>query len=304
MNPPVIACIPYYRCQQYIRRAVESLLAQTYWKITVVVINDADFETPPWPALNDICDPRLVRFNLSRNRGPYFATQVVLSATRSPYFLIQDSDDWSHPERISRLLTALKRDKADLAISAQPNFHELEDGTSNIFEVRWLNVAPDNRMPDFKDDHKKFQVDTRLTPEFRYRIPHHGLFLTNTLRNIGGYYGGFKMSYDVFLTNLILMTGKVTHIPEPLYYWLVRSTSLSNSAETGMQSAQRRIAKAKIADLYGTSYKYYEAFLGGHITSANMTEKIRSVCRRNITPEDRQAIHYESERLKQYLPKP
>jgi glycosyltransferase involved in cell wall biosynthesis len=303
MDSSVVACIPYHRCRRYIRRAVESLLTQTHRRVIVVVLNDADYETPPWPALADIDDPRLVRFDLAKNRGPYFATQVVLAATKAPYLLIQDSDDWSHPERIERLLAALKRDKADFALSATPMIHEEADGSNNVFDVRWSRIAPDNRMPGFNETFNKFQVDTTITAEFRYRAPHVGLYRTSTLHNIGGYYGGFKMSYDTFLTNLILMTGKITHVPEPLYYWLVRPTSLSNCMETGMRSVQRKIAKAKIAELYGTSYKFYQAFLAGHITSSNMTQRIRLICRRHITPEDKQAIYFESQRLKQYLPK-
>src|SRR6516162_10435922 len=106
----VVACIPYFRCQKYIRRSVVSLLGQTYKDIVVVVLNDADLETPPWPMLSDIRDSRLIRFDLSHNRGPYFASQVLLSASRYPYFLVQDADDFSHTERVALLLQAMTKD--------------------------------------------------------------------------------------------------------------------------------------------------------------------------------------------------
>src|SRR5690349_9267744 len=115
--PAVMACIPFFRCREHIRRAVESLLTQTHRNLVVVVINDGDSEVP-WDQLAHIRDPRLVCYDLSKNRGPYFATAVALNATSAPYLLIQDADDWSSPTRIGRLLTALEHDRSDFAFSA------------------------------------------------------------------------------------------------------------------------------------------------------------------------------------------
>src|SRR5437588_10894426 len=64
----VTACIPYFQTRRYIRRAVESLLKQTYHNLTVVVVNDGDPE-PPWRELADINDRRLVRVSLPYNFG-------------------------------------------------------------------------------------------------------------------------------------------------------------------------------------------------------------------------------------------
>src|SRR5579859_5430453 len=97
-QPWVTACIPTYRCTRYLRDAVLSLLNQTYPFLRVVVINDGD-PNPPWAALADITDPRLLRFDLKENRGPYFALAVALEATPDPFFLIQDADDVSAPNR-------------------------------------------------------------------------------------------------------------------------------------------------------------------------------------------------------------
>src|ERR1700692_1505713 len=94
----IVACIPYYDCRRYVRRAVLSLLSQTHSNITVVVVNDGDPKSP-WSELADIRDPRLVRFDMTANHGPYFASAVVLNATTAPYFLVQDADDWSTPDR-------------------------------------------------------------------------------------------------------------------------------------------------------------------------------------------------------------
>ena len=62
-NLAVTASLPYFNARGYIRRAVESLLAQSHSNITVVVVCDGD-PRPPWPELAHIRDPRLVQFAL------------------------------------------------------------------------------------------------------------------------------------------------------------------------------------------------------------------------------------------------
>ncbi len=298
-NSHVIACIPYYNCINYIRRAVESLLAQTYHNITVVVLNDADQITPPWPVLADIKDPRLVRFDLTQNKGPYFATQVVLTATSASYLLIQDSDDWSHPMRVAHLLARLQKDKADLAISAQPQFYECADGSNRVAGVRWLKSGNNaTKLASIDAAADKFRIDTKLTPQYKYRSPHHGLFRIETLRNIGGYYGGFRFNYDVLITNLVLMIGTITHVAEPLYHRLIRPASLTQSEDTGIRSIQRKLIAAKTSELYKISYQCYLDFLDARMTGGEMTSIIRDICRSYITQDDWKTLFFESERLK------
>jgi glycosyltransferase involved in cell wall biosynthesis len=295
----VIVCVPYYRCKVYVRRAVQALLAQTYSNITVVVVNDADFETPPWPELSDIDDTRLVRFDLKENKGPYFATQLVLSATTAPYLLIQDADDWSHPERIQKLLAALDCDKADFAISAQSLFREELYSSGEPPDIRWVEKLNGTLLLNDLTD--KFKVNTKLTGHFLYRSAHHGLFRTEVLRKIGGYYGGFRTSYDTLLTNFILMVGKIAHVPEPLYYRLIRPTSLTQSVETGYRSVQRKQILLKLEEIYSTTYKFYKSYLRGKITGDNLIKSIRSTCENYIPGDDIQTISSESKLLKQHL---
>jgi glycosyltransferase involved in cell wall biosynthesis len=284
----VTACIPYFRCKRYIARAVESILAQTYRNLTVVVINDGD-KDPPWRELSHIKDTRLVRFNLQANRGPFFATEVVLRAISSPYFLIQDSDDWSSPERVELLLTRLEREKADLAVSTQPVYEE-KNGRQALHSVRWSG-AP-GPLADMR-----FRVDRKITAQFRYRVPHHGLFRTASLRKIGGYYAGIPTKYDTLLTNLILMTGKVSHENAGLYHRLWRNESLTHSSSTGVGSRQGNSELSKMSQIYRACFLHYSAFLSGKTNCQVLGAKIRNICFNGITRVEHKWLTWESQRL-------
>lgn len=281
----VVVCIPYYKSQKYIRRAVDSLLVQTHSNLTVVVLNDADFETPPWPMLADITDHRLIRFDLSNNRGPFFATQILLEVTTSPYFLIQDSDDWSHPERIAQLLNAIEYDNADFAVSAQPQIVERSDGINEIIELRWIKKV--NNQITYTDSStlSRFHINTMLTPKFRYRSPHHGLFRTSTLRNLGGYHPGYRINFDSLIPNLILMVGKISHVSLPLYYRFIRKESLTHSEATGIDSfaAKKELETTKF--LYSKFYTIYEVFLKGQLDSKGLFNAFKKIFESTISPD-------------------
>jgi glycosyltransferase involved in cell wall biosynthesis len=276
-NRRVTACIPHYRCRPYIARAVESLLAQTHRDLTVVVVNDGDPD-PPWPELAHIDDPRLVRYSLLANRGCFFAEAVVHNATSAPYFLIQDADDWSAPYRIECLLNRLDLDRSEFAASAQPQC-VAHDGRYEILNVLWRNVKP------------------RLTATFEHICSHVGLFRTQSLREIGGYYAGFRVGYDAVLPSLMLMTGRISHVSLPLYYRLKRPESLTYSPQTGIGSSYNKTSMQHIAALYQECFGHYRRFLAGRLDSAQLKETIRRVSRRHVSAQDRSRLIRETQRL-------
>jgi hypothetical protein len=291
----VTVCMPYFGCRRYLRRAIVSILAQTHRDITLVVVNDGDPE-PPWDLLGDIQDPRLVRFSLLANHGPYFATAIALNATSAPYFMIQDADDWSSPGRAACLLDRLERDDSDLAVSAQPQYTENGRGRQ-VLDVRWATVST-NGIPKHS-----FAINYKLTSSFSYRAPHHGLFRTDSIRRVGGYYGGFRVGYDTLLTNFILMTGRISHVPQHLYYRLVRPESLTHSSSTGLMSATARQVSNTLASLYRCCFASYLEYLAGRLDSSQLSHTIRSYAVQNVTADDSRQLGLETQRLKCLLRK-
>src|SRR5205823_2598859 len=159
------------------------------------VVNDGD-PASPWPLLDHIDDPRLVRFDLDRNRGRYFADQVVLEATGDPFYLVQDADDWSEPTRVERLLGELRRCHAAGAVSAR--------------RLAGAGGAPRiERWP---------RLGAPLAPTMEHRATQQGLFRTDALRRIGGFHPGFRIGYDTLLINLLEMLHRVVAVDAPLYH--------------------------------------------------------------------------------------
>jgi len=292
----VTASVPYFGAPRYVRRAVESLLGQTHRRLTVVVVNDGD-PVPPWRELEHIRDPRLVRFNLAKSRGPYFAHQIVLGASRTPYFLVQDADDWSSPERAATLLATLVADGSDLAFSAWQQYREDANGALSKTSIRWSRRQSGTKPAHPPTGQEPFLFDPNLTAEFINRASHHGLFRKQSLERIGGYYGGFRMNYDTLLTNLLLIVGKVSFVDAPLYHYLRRADSLSHSRATGGQSAERIRIREKQAALYREALHFRRVWADRKISSVELTTCIAQLATRSIPVEERSALAHETARL-------
>lgn len=278
----VTVSIPYYQCKKYIVRAVESILNQTYKDLILVVINDGD-ENPPWNELEHIDDPRLIRFELSSNRGRYFADAVVLEATSSPFFLIQDADDWSDPTRIEVLLKNIKEDDSIGAISSSYLIRSVDGRIQRNQKI----LYPKLRKP--------------LTRRFEFRSDHHGLFRTEALKKIGGYYAGFRIGYDTLIVNMLLMIGRISYVEQPLYNRIIRSNSLTTSNLTGMRSNQRLKVRDQLEKLYEEIFPFYEQYHDQQIDHETLAGLIRKNIQSNMSFDVNQEIVFNKNRLCTHL---
>ncbi|MFI5775454.1 glycosyltransferase [Streptomyces sp. NPDC051658] len=225
----VLAPVTHFNTVPYIRGAVVSLLSQTYPNIRVAVMNDGGSDAP-WGELDDIVDPRLSRFQMSRNVGPYFMNHVAAMANPWPYMTIQDSDDWSEPDRISELMNVLNR--TELSVVSSATITHIVDNSTEV--AKWSRNRRSDGVEDLSD-----RV-TRSPREAAFNgARHQALFKTQFIREMGGYYAGSKVEYDTFIMCIAQLIGELDYCKTPLYHRRIRGESLTKSEGTGMTSNYR-----------------------------------------------------------------
>jgi glycosyltransferase involved in cell wall biosynthesis len=283
-------------------RAVNSLLAQTYREFSVVVVNDGDRDSP-WDQLASIRDPRLIRFDLMRNHGgPFFAYAVVVEATACEWFLVQEQDDWSEPDRLKRLMDLAFATGADVAVSAQYFHQQSSGGGFSCVGRKWCNVG--RVVCPICGGARNCQrcfIDVALTPKFRHRAPHNALFKSAILKKMGGYYAGFRLHYDSLLMNYVLMLGRIAHTRVPLYHRLLRPDSLTQGPR-GFGSRISTEERRCMAELYRESFARYQLYLQGRLSSEDLARSIRHSCRKRLSAEEKNELAYEAARLRTLLP--
>ncbi|MCA9172877.1 MAG: glycosyltransferase, partial [Planctomycetales bacterium] len=277
-NSRVVVSTPQYGCVSQIRRAVDGVLGQTHRNLQLVVVNCGDPESP-WDELADMEDPRLVRFELFENRGPYFAHQVVLQATEADYFVVQDADDWSEPPRVAMLLRALRQRHAVAAVSLDRQHHV----NGRVADSQPLNPR---QAPG---------------PDLTHWANHHALFRVDALRAIGGYDAGFQLGYDTLLMSLLAMIGPIAQVDCVLYHRHHRPDSLTHHPTTGFGSERRNQAIAELRQLHDRVYAEYERYLAGGIGRERLMESMVAAVGEASDRERKDAIAAHALRLRAAL---
>ena len=110
--------VPVFKVEPYLRQCVDSILAQTYRDIEVLLIDDGSPDR-----CGEICDdygrkdPRVRVFH-TENRGVSAARNLGLSEARGDYIGFVDSDDWIEPEMFKTMLRGMENANADMAACA------------------------------------------------------------------------------------------------------------------------------------------------------------------------------------------
>lgn len=99
MEPLVSVVIPMYNRENTIRRAVESVLDQTYKNIEVIVVDDASTDRSV-ETVQSIHDDRIKIICLADNQGANHARNVGIQAAIGEYIAFQDSDDEWFPTKL------------------------------------------------------------------------------------------------------------------------------------------------------------------------------------------------------------
>lgn len=117
MEECIAVIVPVYNTEKYLERCVDSILAQDYRNLDIVLVDDGSTDRS-----GDICDSfsrkdgRIKIFH-KENGGILSAKRAGLENTAAEYILFVDSDDWIRPEMCTRLYETLKETDTDMAAS-------------------------------------------------------------------------------------------------------------------------------------------------------------------------------------------
>jgi hypothetical protein len=121
--PPVVSVvIPLHDKRATVRRAVDSVLAQSFADFELIVIDDGSTDCSA-DALRDICDARLRVFRTAR-RGPGAARNHGASLARARWLAFLDADDLWRPAFLEKTLGAAR--SAPAAVLVFCDVHALD----------------------------------------------------------------------------------------------------------------------------------------------------------------------------------
>ena len=104
-TPRVTVALAAFNERQYLRGAVESVLAQTFPDFELFIVDDGSTDGC-LDTLADLDDPR-IRIHRQENQGKATAINYILDHALGDYVCLQDGDDESNPRRLEAQVAAL-----------------------------------------------------------------------------------------------------------------------------------------------------------------------------------------------------
>lgn len=214
MDKLISIIIPVWNVDQYLRKCLDSVLAQTYKNIEVILIDD---ESPDLCPL--ICDeyaekdPR-VKVVHQKNGGVCNARNTAMKIAKGEYLGFVDPDDWIREDMFEYLANGMEKYDADIVC------------------CQYYRVTPGKEIVSRCDGethiYDKDEAIEELVNRFIIRnIFWNKLFRREVFRNIefpeGRIYEGTAMLY-----RLIDQSNKVVVLGDPKYYYYNNSSSYVN----------------------------------------------------------------------------
>ena len=216
----VSVIIPVYKVEEYLRVCVDSVLAQTYTDIEIILVDDGSPDN-----CGQICDEyaaadRRVKVIHKENGGQSEARNVGIDAAHGEYLCFVDSDDYIEREAVEELLAAAEKSKADIVFFDSVSVNEASGyKTDSMIHSLEYTEAPGTDVLIKALQHEDY------FPAVWSNFYHAAFFKKNNFRFKKGIY------FEDLLLNILayIRSEKVVFLKKSLYYYRIRNHSAMTS---------------------------------------------------------------------------
>lgn len=222
--PLISVVVPIYNVEAYLRRCVDSIIAQDYTNLEIILVNDGSPDH-----CDEICaeyekkDSRIHVIN-KPNGGLGSARNAGIEVMKGEFVAFIDSDDYIDTSMISRLYTLAVENDAQIASCKFCKVYT-EDNS----------IPEHNTEPDIKIWTQKEALYQMFFPNGIGWSACNRLYKSDMFENVR-YAEGVYME-DMATTYLVYARAdKIVESQEQLYYYYIRENSI-----TGQKSSQRAV---------------------------------------------------------------
>lgn len=132
MRPLISVIVPIYNVERYLPKCVDSILAQTYEELEVILVDDGSPD-----GCGQICDEYAKKDSRIRvihkpNGGLSDARNAGMDIMTGQYVGFVDSDDWIEPGMYGTLLALMERYEADMAFGGVADDLERDGSVTTV----------------------------------------------------------------------------------------------------------------------------------------------------------------------------
>lgn len=248
--------IPVYNVEDYLPKCLDSVLAQTYENLQIIVVNDgtkdnSDKIIREYQGKDDrivVVEKENGGLSSARNAGLVHATGV--------YCFFLDSDDYIEPDLLKKAIGKMQEEKADMVVFDYQRFYEdgREDPPFGIKDGVDVITTEQERL--------RFLAVTYYQYQLSYEV-WNKIYRMDIIRK---HHIQFENNYVVFAEDLcfnsyyFMYAKKVVRISDCLHHYLIRSSSITGA---GMLEPKMQQFHTLLGYIYHYAKKHC-TYLGRH----------------------------------------
>lgn len=138
VSPVVSVIMPVYNRSDFVSKAIESVLKQTYSNFELIIVDDGSKDD----TLNIVQkyaqqDKRIKVFSLLENKGISYARNFAIAKAKGKYLATMDSDDQAYPDWLKISVNYMEKNP-NVTIGFIPMDYYDDDGTGVINKKKYL----------------------------------------------------------------------------------------------------------------------------------------------------------------------
>jgi len=237
-QPLLTVIVPIYNVEKYLRRCLDSIIAQTFPDIEIVLVDDCGSDDSMAIAYEYAeKDKRLKIIHHTKNSGLGAARNTGLRNSSAPLVMFCDSDDFYDPEMCDKMIHGIISSYSDIAacgikVIYEPGTEGIKESDDNYYKIKFSGLCEMNddvrQRTDFSSCNKIF---------CRTMLESNDILFPEGLH--------FEDAY--FVNACFAVTNKIFFINEYLYGYVRRSGSIMS--DTFAQKKGMSIDHLKVAIL-------------------------------------------------------
>lgn len=209
--------VPVYNTQKYLRKCLDSLIAQTINDLEIIIVNDGSTDNSQ-KIIDEYVNkyPGKVKSFYKENGGLGSARNYGLIFAKGEYIGFIDSDDYVKPDMFEKMYDQAKKENAQLVIC---EFYFVNEGG------KILNKTNITEHMDLDPRSKLYAHKYGRTEAFN-KLYHRDLFFKTNIRYPKGWFEDYPTT-----PLLIEAADKISYVEDSMMYYVQRSGSIMNQAE-------------------------------------------------------------------------
>lgn len=213
--------VPIYNVEDFLRPCIESILAQTYTELQIILVDDGSTDHS-----GEICDEyarKDARIEVihQNNVGLSAARNAGLKVVKGEYVAFVDGDDYIHPQMYEVLLNALSEGKYDFSMILGKQVFGNEKPPQNLSAFTKSFLSQEKMMQSLFN-----HIPWQSIEEFQIHVVWNKLYKRALLKD--EFFKETGTEDTEFNCRIYQKASQAIIIHADMYYWVQRSSSITH----------------------------------------------------------------------------